>query len=290
MSVLRAGLIQTCAGDVPAENLARTSALIREAVAAGAQLCLTPEVTNIVTFSRKLQAEILRTEAEDESLAAYRALAAELGIWLLIGSLALKAEDDPGQERPRFVNRSFLIDAAGGIVARYDKIHMFDVEVGEGESYRESAAYRPGEQAVVADTPWGRIGMTICYDLRFPALYRALAEAGAEILTIPSAFTRPTGAAHWHALMRARAIETGCFVLAPASTGEHPVIAAEGGRVRQTYGHSLAVDPWGEVLADGGESTGAVLVDLDLSRVAETRARIPSLANARAFAAPAPRI
>ncbi len=286
MSVLRAGLIQTCAGDVPAENLAQTSALIREAAAEGAQLCLTPEVTNIVTFSRRLQAEILRTEGEDPGLAAYRELAAELGRWLLIGSLALKAEDDPGQERPRFVNRSFLIDASGGIVARYDKIHMFDVEVGEGESYRESAAYRPGEQAVVADTPWGRIGMTICYDLRFPALYRALAEAGAEILTIPSAFTRPTGAAHWHALLRARAIETGCFVLAPASTGEHPVIAAAGGRVRQTYGHALAVDPWGAILSDSGESVGASLVDLDLSEVAKTRARIPSLANARGFAAP----
>lgn len=284
---LRAGLIQTCAGDVPADNLAQAAGLIRKAAAEGAKIAMTPEVSNIVTFSRKLQAEILKPEAEDPSLAAYRDLAAELGVWLLIGSLALKAEDDPGQARPRFVNRSFLIDASGGIAARYDKIHMFDVEVGEGESYRESAAYRPGERAVVADTPWGRIGMTICYDLRFPALYRALAEAGAQILTIPSAFTRPTGAAHWHTLMRARAIETGCFVLAPASTGEHPVVAAVGGRVRQTYGHSLAVDPWGEVLADGGESVGATMVDLDLGAVAATRARIPSLANARSFADPA---
>ena len=276
---LRAGLIQTCAGPDPAANLAETSRLIRRAAAEGADLVLTPEVTNIVTFSRRRQAEVLRTEAEDPTLAGLRELAAELGVWLLAGSLALKAEGDP-----RFANRSFLIDAGGRIAARYDKIHMFDVEIGEGESYRESSAYRPGERAVVADTPWGRLGLTICYDLRFPALYRSLAEAGAEILTVPSAFTQPTGAAHWHALLRARAIETGCFVLAPAQTGTHP--APEGERVRKTYGHSLAVGPWGEVLADGGEAVGAVCVDLDLSAVAAARAKVPSLANARPFAAP----
>ncbi len=163
---------------------------------------------------------------------------------------------------------------------------MFDVEVGEGESYRESAAYRPGDRAVVADTPWGRMGLTICYDLRFPALHRALAEAGAEILTVPSAFTRPTGAAHWHPLLRARAIETGCFVLAPASTGEHPMKAVTEGRRRKTYGHSLAVAPWGEVLADADEAVGATLVDLDLAQVAEARGKVPSLANARPFALP----
>ncbi|MDF2232288.1 carbon-nitrogen hydrolase family protein [Albimonas sp. CAU 1670] len=283
---MRIALIQTCASDVPARNLEATSALIREAAAQGAELALTPEVTNMVTFSRKLQAEVLKPEAEDESLAGYRALAAELGIWILVGSLALKAPPEPEFPKGRFVNRSFLIDAAGGIVARYDKIHMFDVEVGEGESYRESAAYRPGEQAVVADTPWGRIGMTICYDLRFPVLYRALAEAGAEILTIPSAFTQPTGKAHWEPLMRARAIETGCFVLAPASTGTHPMIAVTEGRQRKTYGHSLAVAPWGEVLADADEAVGATLVDLDLSAVAEARSRVPSIANARDFAKP----
>ncbi|WP_339948314.1 carbon-nitrogen hydrolase family protein [uncultured Albimonas sp.] len=285
-AALRAALVQTCASDVPEQNLAATSALIREAAAAGAQLVLTPEVTNMVTFSRKLQAEVLKPEAEDESLAGYRALAAELGIWILVGSLALKAPPEDAYPQGRFVNRSFLIDAAGGIVARYDKIHMFDVEVGEGESYRESAAYRPGEQAVVADTPWGRIGMSICYDLRFPALYRALAEAGAEILTIPSAFTQPTGKAHWAPLMRARAIETGCFVLAPASTGTHPRVAVAEGRQRKTYGHSMAVGPWGEVLADAGEAIGVTLVDLDLGEVARARARVPSIANARAFAKP----
>ena len=279
MSVLRAGLVQTCAGDDPAANLARTAELIRQAAAGGAQWVLTPEVTNIVTFSRRLQADRLRVEAEDETLAGLRDLAAELGIWLLAGSLALKAGDDD-----RFVNRSFLIDATGGIAARYDKIHMFDVEVGEGETYRESSAYRPGERAVTAATPWGTVGLTICYDMRFPALYRALAEAGAGVLTVPSAFTRPTGAAHWHVLLRARAIETGCFVLAPAQTGTHP--AAEGARVRKTYGHSLAVAPWGEVLADAGEAVGVSLVDLDLDRIAEARGRVPALANARPFAAP----
>ncbi len=283
---LRVALIQTCASDVPEQNLAATSALIREAAAAGAQLALTPEVTNMVTFSRALQAEVLKPEEADESLAGYRALAAELGIWILVGSLALKAPAEEAFPKGRFVNRSFLIDAAGGIVARYDKIHMFDVEVGEGESYRESAAYRPGEQAVVADTPWGRIGMTICYDLRFPALYRALAEAGAEILAIPSAFTQPTGAAHWEPLMRARAIETGCFVLAPASTGTHPMVAVSEGRQRRTWGHSMAVGPWGEVLADAGEAIGATLVDLDLAEVAKARGRVPSLANARDFSRP----
>ncbi|MGM0584901.1 MAG: carbon-nitrogen hydrolase family protein [Pseudomonadota bacterium] len=283
---MRAALIQTCAGDVPAENFEATADLIRQAKAEGAEFALTPEVTNIVTFSRRHQAEVLTTEAEDPTLAGLRDLAAGLGIHILVGSLALKAEEEADRERPRFVNRSFLLDGAGGIVARYDKIHMFDVEVAEGESYRESKAFRPGEQAVVADSPWGPLGLTICYDLRFPALYHALAEAGARILTVPSAFTRPTGAAHWEPLLRARAIETGCFVLAPAATGEHPVKAVEGGRQRKTYGHSLAVDPWGVVLADGGEAPGVTLVDLDLGAVDTTRARIPSLANARHFRLP----
>jgi predicted amidohydrolase len=286
MSALRAALIQTCAGDVPAENLAATADLIRRAKGQGAEFALTPEVTNIVTFSRKYQAEVLKTEAEDPTLAGMQELASELGIWLLVGSLALKAEDETHLERGRFVNRSFLISADGDVEARYDKIHMFDVEVGEGESYRESKAFRPGDAAVVADAPWATLGLTVCYDLRFPALYRALAEAGARILTVPSAFTRPTGAAHWHALLRARAIETGCFVLAPAATGTHPVRAVEGGRQRKTYGHSLAVSPWGEVLADGGEEVGVTMVDLDLSAVDDARGRIPSLANARHFRLP----
>jgi predicted amidohydrolase len=286
MSALRAGLIQTCAGDLPAENLEATAALIRQARAEGAEFVLTPEVTNIITLSRRYQAEVLAPEAEDRTLTGLQDLAAELGLWLLIGSLALKDERELHEPKGRFVNRSFLLNASGDVVARYDKIHMFDVEVGEGESYRESKAFRRGDEAVVAETPWGRLGMTVCYDVRFPTLYRALAEAGAEILTVPSAFTRPTGAAHWHPLLRARAIETGCFVLAPATTGEHPVRAVEGGRQRKTYGHSLAVGPWGEVLADAGETPGATVVDLDLSAVADARARIPSLQNARHFRLP----
>jgi len=279
---LLAGLVQTTCGDDPAANLPRVSALIREAAAAGASLVSTPEVTNIVTLSRRRQAELLRPEAEDETLAAFRDLAAELGVWLLAGSLALKA-DDPAETR--FVNRSLLIDASGAVRARYDKIHMFDVDVGEGERYRESAGYRPGDRAVVADTPWGRLGLTVCYDLRFPALYRTLAEAGAEILTVPSAFTVPTGRAHWEPLLRARAIETGCFVLAPAQTGRHPV-SSDDARRRVTHGHSLAVAPWGEVLVDAGETPGVSVVELDLADVASARAKVPSLANARPFAPP----
>ena len=283
MTRLRAGLIQTCASDAPAENLAATRDLIRRAKAEGAEMALTPEVTNIVTFSRRRQAEVLRVEAEDPTLAGLRDLAVETGLWLVVGSLALKAEEDD-----RFVNRGFVIRPSGEIAARYDKIHMFDVALGGEERYRESAAFRPGDRAVTVDTPWGRLGLSICYDMRFPALYRALAEAGAEILAVPSAFTVPTGRAHWHVLLRARAIETGCFVLAPAQTGTHAVTAAEGGRTRKTYGRSLAVGPWGEVLADAGEAVGATVVDLDLVLAAEARAKVPSLANARDFAPPAP--
>jgi len=206
-------------------------------------------------------------------------VAAELGLWLSLGSLALKSGDADG----RFVNRQFLIGPNGGIRARYDKIHMFDVELGGEESYRESKGYRPGTEAVTADTPWGRLGLTICYDMRFPVLYRALAEAGALILTVPSAFTVPTGRVHWEVLLRARAIETGCFVVAAAQWGCH---AASRGRARETYGHSLAIDPWGTVLADAGEGSGVTHVTLDLDAVADTRAKIPSLANARRFTGP----
>lgn len=278
-ATLRAGLVQMTSTDDPAENLAEASRLIRSAAAEGAEMALTPEVTNMVSFSRALQAAQLKPEAEDPTLAGLRELSAELGIWTLIGSLAVKTDDPDG----RFANRSFLIDDSGGIVARYDKIHMFDVDVDAENTYRESHGYRPGDRAVVADTPWGRIGLTICYDMRFPALHRALAEAGASILTSPAAFTVPTGRAHWHTLLRARAIETGCFVLAPAQCGDHP---AREGKPRSTYGHSLAASPWGEVLADGGETPGATIVDLDLGAVAEARRRIPALANARTFAAP----
>jgi predicted amidohydrolase len=277
---LRAGLVQLSASDDPAANLPATERLVREAAAGGAELVLTPEVTNIVSASRTVQAERLALEPDDPTLARLREVAAELGIWLSLGSLALKSGEPDG----RFVNRSFLIGPDGGIRARYDKIHMFDVDIGAGESYRESAAFRPGDRAVVADTPWGRIGLSVCYDMRFPALYRALAEAGAVILTVPAAFTVPTGRAHWEVLLRARAIETGAFVLAAAQWGRH---AASRGRARETWGHSLAVDPWGQVLADAGEGVGVTHVALDLDRVAEARARIPSLANARSFTPPA---
>ncbi|MEM6549329.1 MAG: carbon-nitrogen hydrolase family protein [Pseudomonadota bacterium] len=269
-------LLQLNASDDPAENLGATEALVREAAAGGAAWVLTPEVTNIVSASRSRQTEVLREEADDPTLARLRKVAAELGIWLLIGSLALK---EPGETR--FVNRSFLIGPDGAIRARYDKIHMFDVELGGEESYRESKGYRPGERAVLADTPWALVGVTICYDMRFPALYRGLAEAGAQILTAPSAFTVPTGRAHWEVLLRARAIETGCFMLAPAQWGRH---RASRGRARETYGHSIAIDPWGTVIAEAADGTGVLPVTLDLDAVAEVRARIPSLANARSFA------
>ncbi|MFN3615008.1 MAG: carbon-nitrogen hydrolase family protein [Rubrimonas sp.] len=274
---MRAGLVQLTASDDPAANLPVTEGLIRQAAAGGARLVLTPEVTNMVSSNRALQKERLRAPQDDPTLARLRAVAAELGVWLLIGSLAVKTDDPDG----RFANRSYLIADDGRIVAEYDKIHMFDVDVDAANSHRESAGFRPGARAVVAETPWGGVGMTVCYDLRFPALHRALAERGARILTVPAAFTVPTGQAHWHVLLRARAIETGCFVLAPAQTGTHP---AEGqGRPRMTYGHSLAVAPWGEVLADAGDRPGVTLVDLDLAAVDQARARIPALTNARAF-------
>lgn len=274
---LRVGLVQITASDDPAANLPATETLIRQAAAGGARFVLTPEVTNIISSNRALQTARLHAPETDPTLARLRAVAAELGVWLLIGSLAVKTDDAAG----RFANRSFMVADDGRIVAEYDKIHMFDVDVDAANSHRESAGFRPGDRAVVADTPWGGVGMTVCYDLRFPALHRALAERGARFLTVPAAFTVPTGQAHWHVLLRARAIETGCFVLAPAQTGTHP---AEGqGRPRMTYGHSLVVSPWGEVLADAGDQPGVTLVDLDPAAVDQARARIPALANARPF-------
>ena len=202
-------------------------------------------------------------------------------MWLLIGSLAIDLSREPGEiegER-RLANRSYLIDPNGAIVARYDKVHMFDVDLAGGESYRESNAFRPGGQSVLAETPWGILGMTVCYDLRFPHLYRALAQAGADFLAIPSAFTVPTGKAHWHVLMRARAIENGCYVFAPAQWGEH----AEG---RRTYGHSLIVDPWGEIVADGGEGVGIISARIDAAAIAKARRMVPSLKHDRPFTQP----
>ena len=276
---MRAALVQMTATDAPETNLAMAGAALDAAVADGARFVLTPEVTNCVSASRARQVEVLRSEASDPVLAGLRDRAARHGVWLLIGSLALKTDDPDG----RFANRSFLIAPDGAIAARYDKIHMFDVTLSETERYCESDGFRPGDRAVVADTPFARIGLSICYDLRFPQLYRALAGAGAQILTVPAAFAVATGRAHWEVLLRARAIETGAFVLAPAQCGTHPATA---GRVRETWGHSLAVAPWGEVLADAGERPGVVLVDLDLDRVAEARGRVPSLRHDRDFGTP----
>ncbi|WP_444463514.1 carbon-nitrogen hydrolase family protein [Rhodobacter capsulatus] len=276
---MRAALVQLSVTDDPAANLPVTVGFIRQAAAAGAGFVLTPECTNLLSSDRALQRAVLAHEEEDATLSALRAEADRLGIWLLIGSLGLKTHDPDG----RFANRSFLIGPAGQIVARYDKIHMFDVDVSPTERYRESEAYRPGTRAVLAEAGFAKLGMAICYDLRFPQLFRRLSQAGANVLTLPAAFNDTTGAAHWESLIRARAIENTCFVLAPAQCGTH---AAHAGKPRRTHGHSLAVAPWGEVLADGGTEPGVTLVDLDLSRVAEARARVPSISHDRGFDGP----
>ncbi len=277
--MMRAALVQLTVTDDPAANLPITVGYIRQAAAAGAGFVLTPELTNGLSSSRSHQRAVFRSEDQDETLAALCQEAEALGVWLLVGSLGLVTLDADG----RFANRSFLTAPDGTVVARYDKIHMFDVNVSETEVYRESEGYRPGSRAVVQDTPFGRIGMTVCYDLRFPALYRRLAQAGAEILTVPAAFNHITGAAHWETLLRARAIETGCFVLAPAQTGFHAESHSKG---RRTHGHSLAVAPWGEVLADAGTEPGVTLVDIDRDRVRQARHRIPSLSHDREFSGP----
>jgi predicted amidohydrolase len=276
---MRVALVQLTVTDDPAENLPETLAFLRIAAEGGADLVLTPECTNMLSSSREHQRATLRHEDDDPTLAAIRAEAKALGIWVLIGSLGLLTQDADG----RFANRSFLIGPEGEIAARYDKIHMFDVNVTETEVYRESAAYRPGVQAVVADIPLAKIGMAVCYDLRFPHLFRRLAQGGAQILTVPAAFNHLTGAAHWEVLLRARAIETGCFVLAPAQTGFHPESAGKG---RNTYGHSLAIAPWGEVLVDAGTDPGVTFVDLDLTEVEKARGRVPSLSHDRSFDGP----
>jgi predicted amidohydrolase len=264
------GLIAMRSGRDPQSNLDAVLAAVDQAKRSGADYVLTPEMTNIMEIKReRLFANIVPDES-DPTLATLREVARKLGIFIHIGSLAIRASPE------KAVNRSFLIDRQGDIVARYDKIHMFDVDLGDGESYRESNTYRAGELAVVADLPWGRIGLTVCYDLRFPALYRALAEAGASFLAIPSAFTRQTGEAHWHVLQRARAIENGCFVFAAAQGGKH-----ENGR--ETFGHSLIVDPWGRILAEGGTEPGVVLAEIDPAEVAAAHARIPSLHHGRRF-------
>jgi predicted amidohydrolase len=256
-----------------APNIAAASTLIREARAKGAQFILTPENTSMIEPKRPLLLEKAKPEAEHPGIAAFSSLAAELGVWLLIGSMQIKLD------ATICANRSFLFDDRGRIVARYDKIHMFDVDLEGGESYRESSRFRAGDRAVLAGTPWGKVGLTVCYDVRFAYLYRALARAGASFLTVPSAFTVPTGQAHWQTLLRARAIETGAFVFAPAQCGEH----AEG---RKTYGHSLIVSPWGEILAEAGEEPGAIFADIDPAKVDEARRMIPSLQHDRRFGGP----
>jgi predicted amidohydrolase len=265
-----AAMVQMRTGLLPESSLAQGIKLIRQAAAEGANYVQTPEVSNMMQQNRKALFEHLASEEDDLSLKAYRALAKELRIYLHIGSLALRFSPD------KAVNRSFLIGPDGELLASYDKIHMFDIDLPGGESYRESANYQPGETAIISDLPWGRIGLTICYDVRFPALYRALAEGGAVFLTVPSAFTRKTGEAHWHTLLRARAIETGCFVFAAAQAGLHE-------NKRETFGHSLIVDPWGTVIAEGGIEPGVFMAKVDPAKVETARKAIPSLQHGRRF-------
>jgi predicted amidohydrolase len=272
--MLKVGLVQLRTPASQAAALAQAAPLVREAAAAGAQLIVTPEGTNILQRHRAALFEAIAPAASDAAVAGLRALADELGVWLLIGSALVRRDD--GQ----CANRAILVRPDGSIAATYDKLHMFDVDLPTGEHIRESASYTPGDRAVVAGAAGAKLGLTICYDLRFPALHRALAMAGAQLLSVPSAFTRPTGQAHWEVLLRARAIETGAFVVAPAQGGTH-----EDGRA--TWGHSMAVAPWGEViaLADHDEPC-VVTAELDLAEVAKARAAIPALANARPFAGP----
>ncbi|HZS82652.1 MAG TPA: carbon-nitrogen hydrolase family protein [Stellaceae bacterium] len=267
------GCVQMTSGRDFAPNVAAAGDLVRRARDKGAELILTPEITAMFEPKRELHLAKARSEEDHPALAAFRELARETGAWLVIGSMAVRLAAD------RLANRSFLLAPDGGIAARYDKIHMFDVDLANGESYRESALYRPGEAATLAALPWGVLGMTVCYDLRFPYLYRTLAQAGAQFLSIPAAFTVPTGRAHWHVLQRARAIENACFVFAPAQWGEH----AEG---RKTYGHSLIIDPWGEVLADAGEGVGVITAEIDPAKIEEARRMVPALRHDRAFSSP----
>ena len=266
----RLACVQVNAGNEIAPNVDTASELIRRAVADGAAFVSLPECVAMLEPDRPA---LFRKSYEQEghpALSRFRDLAADLDIWLHIGSLAVLSGDG------HIANRTFLIESDGSVAASYDKIHMFDVDLADGEAYRESETYQPGDAAAVADLPWGRLGLTICYDVRFPALYTHLAHAGAEFIGVPSAFTPTTGRAHWHVLLRSRAIETGCWVFAAAQCGDHA-----GGR--QTYGHSLIVDPWGEIVAEAGEEPGVIIADIDPARVAEARRSVPSLTNARTY-------
>jgi len=273
--IFTAACLQLNSTAVPAENIATVTQLAREARQRGASLIMTPEVTTLVT---RMTAQVIAAQTfaqhEDPAVAAFAKLANELDAWLLIGSMPIRVGE------AQAANRCFLFRPDGAIAATYDKIHMFDVDLPNGERYRESKSFRPGDAAAITDLPWGRLGLSICYDLRFAHLYRALAKNGAEFLTVPAAFTKTTGEAHWHILLRARAIETGCFIFAPAQTGTHS------GDGRKTYGHSLIVAPWGEVLADAGEQVGVITASIDPAQVAEARGRVPALTHDVPFAAP----
>ena len=266
----RLACVQVNAGNEIAPNVDTASALIRRAVEDGAAFVSLPECVALLEPDRPALFEKSYGQDGHPALSRFRDLAADLDIWLHIGSLAVLSGDG------RIANRTFLIEPDGSVAASYDKIHMFDVDLADGEVYRESETYQPGDAAAVADLPWGRLGLTICYDVRFPALYTHLAHVGAEFIGVPSAFTRTTGRAHWHVLLRSRAIETGCWVFAAAQCGDH----AAG---RQTYGHSLIIDPWGEIVAEAGEEPGIIIADIDPARVAEARRSVPSLANARSY-------
>lgn len=267
---MRAAIFQMTSGIDPAANGSAIADMIARAKGEGADMLFTPEMAGYLDRDRARAAATLRSEADDPVLAQVREAAARHGLWVHLGSLPLKDERADG----RWANRSFMIDSSGEVRARYDKIHLFDVDLATGESWRESSVYGPGEQVVAVDTPWGRMGMSVCYDMRFPDLYRSLTNAGATMLLMPAAFTVPTGQAHWHILLRARAIEAGCFVIAAAQAGCHD----DG---RETYGHSLIVDPWGEVLLDMGTEQGLALAEIDLSRIEEVRGRVPAIANRR---------
>jgi predicted amidohydrolase len=275
MTTLRAALIQTRTPASQEAALAQIEPLIRQAAKDGAQLILTPEGSNLLQRDRAKMLPVLKALDDDPFVQGVRALARELKVWVLIGSALVARGAD------KAANRAVLIDDSGAVVTTYDKLHMFDVDLPNGDRYRESSLYEPGEDARIVQTPWGKLGLTICYDMRFPQLYRALAKAGADIIAVPAAFTRPTGEAHWEVLLRARAIENGLFVLAPAQGGTH-----EDGRA--TWGHSIAIDPWGRIVAEAqGDEPGVIMADLDLDQVASTRQSIPSLKNERAFAGPA---
>ncbi|MGD9668453.1 MAG: carbon-nitrogen hydrolase family protein [Hyphomicrobiaceae bacterium] len=269
-AAFRAGLVQMCATRDPDRNVADATNLIREAASAGAQYVQTPEVTTLMELDRNRLFSLAEPEEVNPALIHFRRLAKELGIWLHIGSMAVKVSAE------KLANRSYVIAPDAEIAARYDKIHMFDVDLAGGESYKESRNYEPGTSGVVVDLPWGRMGLTICYDLRFPYLHRALAKAGALFIAAPAAFTKTTGEAHWHALLRARAIETQCFVLAAAQTGMHEI-------GRATYGHSIIYGPWGETVAEAGTEPCVVVADIDPAAVADVRGRVPSLTHDRGF-------